>query len=174
MLGTWEPDRVSPRPALSQPARQPRLDVSGPFSILMFPDDMARERGQRCSYHPKHPEGAVRRAARTQPTIADRSVHSSRDQRVADTVSRSSPCSSHHRRIESLTLLLGKPVEAGVVENAVQPRVERMARRDWQVGGRHPQRSLLARAFAHRPGPHSTVRPSRGTSDFSPTLTTGC
>jgi hypothetical protein len=35
--------------------------------------------------------------------------------------------SSHHRRVESLTLLLGKPVEAGVVENAVQPRVERMA-----------------------------------------------
>ena len=37
-------------------------------------------------------------------------------------------------------------VEAGVVENAVQLRGERMARRDWQVGGRHPQRSLLARA----------------------------
>jgi hypothetical protein len=32
---------------------------------------------------------------------------------------------------ESPTLLLGKPVEAGVVENAVQPRVERMARRDF-------------------------------------------
>ena len=96
------------------------------------------------------------------------------DEQQAEVPARRQGWSSHHRRIESLTLLLGKPVEAGVVENAVQPRVERMARRDWQVGGRHPQRSLLARACAHRHGPHFTVRPSRGTSDFSPTLTTGC
>src|SRR6266851_56583 len=65
----------------------------------------------------------------------------------------------HHWRVERPTLLLREPVEAGLVENGVQPRIERMARRDRQIGGRHPHRSLLALAFAHRHASYFTQSP---------------
>jgi Homeodomain-like domain-containing protein len=73
----------------------------------------------------------------------------------------------HHGRVECLTLRLGKPLEAGLVEDGVQPRVERMARRNRQVGGRNPHRSLLARAFSHRHGPQCTVPPTLLAMDLS-------
>jgi hypothetical protein len=96
------------------------------------------------------------------------------DQQQAEVPPRRQAGSSHHWRVELPTLLLREPVEPSAVEDSVQARVEGMARRNRQIGGRHPHRSLLARAFAHRHGPHCTLIPSLLTRDFSPTLTTGC
>src|SRR5207245_1713386 len=73
---------------------------------------------------------------------------------------RRQPWSPHHWRVERLTLLLGEPIEAGLVEDGVQSRVERMAGRDGELGGRNPDRPLLALAFAHRHGPQFTVSPA--------------
>src|SRR5438445_7110540 len=87
---------------------------------------------------------------------------------------RRQPGAPHHRRVERLTLFLGEPVEAGFVEDGVQPRVERMAGRDGERGGRNPDRRLLARAFAHRHGSQFTVSPALLAMDLSPTFTTGC
>ena len=81
---------------------------------------------------------------------------------------------SHHRRVERLTLLLREPIEAGVAEDGVQPRVERMARRDREVSGRNPDRGLLALAFAHRHGSQSTFSLSLPAMNLSRTSTTGC
>src|SRR5207244_1603318 len=96
------------------------------------------------------------------------------EQQQAKIPSRRQPWSPHYRRVERLALLLGKPIEAGLVEDGVQSRVERMAGRDGEIGGRNPDRRLLALAFAHRHGPQFTVSPTVLTTDLSPTLTTGC
>src|SRR5207245_10296336 len=87
---------------------------------------------------------------------------------------RRQPWSHHHWRVERLTLLLGEPIEAGLVEDGVQSRVERMAGRDGELGGRNPDRPLLALAFAHRHGPQFTVSPAARTMDLSRAFTTGC
>src|SRR3989454_10320882 len=74
--------------------------------------------------------------------------------------------SPHYRRVERPTLLLHEPVEAGLIEDGVQARVERVTRRDRQVGGRNPHRDLLALAFSHRHEPHFTFTPSFLTRGF--------
>jgi len=81
---------------------------------------------------------------------------------------------AHHGRVERLTLLLGEPVEAGLVKDRVQPDVERMARRGRQISRRYPHRGVLARAFAHRHDPHCTITPGSLTRDTSVTFTTDC
>src|SRR3989454_265587 len=57
---------------------------------------------------------------------------------------RRQPGAPHHRRVERLTLFLGEPVEAGFVEDGVQPRVERMAGRDGELAGVVPFEEVTA------------------------------
>ena len=78
---------------------------------------------------------------------------------------------AHYRRVELLTLLLREPIEAGLVQDRGQSGVERMAGGNRQISRRDPQRSLFARALAHRHEPHCTFTPSLRTRDFSTTFT---
>jgi hypothetical protein len=93
--------------------------------------------------------------------------------------------SSHRRRIETLTELLDEPIKAVGIQQRIQPRVERMARRLRQVRGDDPQRRLLAVSNAHGHMRHcsttarfwlmieSTIFATGGQQPV-PTFTTGC
>ena len=59
------------------------------------------------------------------------------DEEQPEVATRRQTWPSHHGRVERLTLLLGESIEAGGVEDRVQPRIEWMARRDRQLGGGH-------------------------------------
>jgi hypothetical protein len=96
------------------------------------------------------------------------------EQQQPEVPPRGQPGAPHHRRVKRLTLLLGEPVEASFIEDCVQPYVERMTRRDREIGGRDPDRGLLTLAFAHRHGPQFTFSPALLTMDLSSTFTTGC
>src|ERR1700689_675642 len=50
---------------------------------------------------------------------------------------------SHHRRKESGAMAFEKLIEISGLEQRIQPRIEGMPRRLWQLRGRDPQRCLL-------------------------------
>src|SRR2546425_8359631 len=81
---------------------------------------------------------------------------------------------SYHRRIERATLILREAVEAGLVQDGVQPHVERMAGRSWRVSGRNPDRRLLAlhhgllRLPPEGPAEHPGPFPERPRNGVSP------
>ncbi len=59
-------------------------------------------------------------------------------------------------------------------KHRVQPRVEWMTGRDWEVGNGKPLRALLARALSynHRHGSRCMIPPALVAMDFSPTFIT--
>ena len=57
---------------------------------------------------------------------------------------------AHDRRIELAAAAFDKLIEGVGVEQRIQPRVERVARRRRQLRGRDPQRRLLALSGSHR------------------------
>ena len=60
-------------------------------------------------------------------------------------------------RVESGALAFDKPIEVGGVEQRIQPRIEGMPRRLWQLRRRDPQRCLLTLSGSHRHAPHCST-----------------
>src|ERR1019366_9899416 len=81
---------------------------------------------------------------------------------------------SHHRRVEPRALAFDEPIEVVGVQQRIQPRVEGMPRRLWQLRSRDPQRRLLTLSGSHRHPPQCiTANRFWRSIESSPTFTTG-
>ena len=179
----------SQRPAAHQsPLDQPLLDPREHGPVRLHINQPARPRDRRVVGHvliqPHTQEPADGERVGCPPCDPALRIQAFEvaDQQQPEVDPRRQARPSHRRRVERAARLLHERIEARVVQEDIQPLVERVRRRARQLGHRDPQ-ALLSAPFASRAHRHGRQCSTRDRSCRSPyclsmtnpvTCTTGC
>ena len=151
--GRIHPDRLAGEQArLDEAVLDPREDIAVRLDVDQPPRARERRVIRRGLVQREPEESADRQRVRRPPRNPAFRIDAFKvaEQQQAEVPTGLQPRSPHDRGIEAGALAFDKPIEVMRIQQRVQPRVERMARRRRQIRRGDPQQRLLGVSGAHR------------------------